>query len=280
VLGLVGIVYGLGNAEAKGWKDFWTLGPAMAGVVLLIVFVLIERRASYPLLPLRVVLDRVRGTAYLAVGISGTGMFAVFLFLTYYLEDTLKFIPIETGAAFLPMIGAVMVTAVFSGSVLMPRTGPRPLVPIGCVLAAAGMAMLTGIAASSSYAGSVLPALLVTGPGFGMIFGPVQNAATSGVQTHEAGVASAMVNTAQQIGGSIGTAVFSSLTATAIADYLKAHAATGARPATISDATLAGYRLVFWVAAAVFLGAAVLAALVFRSGPLPVSTDAEPVFAH
>jgi hypothetical protein len=78
------------------------------------------------------------------------------------------------------MIGAVMVTAVFSGSVLMPRTGPRPLVPIGCVLAAVGMAMLTGIAASSSYAGSVLPALLVTGLGFGMIFGPVQNAATSG----------------------------------------------------------------------------------------------------
>jgi predicted MFS family arabinose efflux permease len=152
VLGLVGIVYGLGNAESKGWKDFWTLGPAFAGTVLLIVFVLIERRASHPLLPLGVVLDRIRGTAYLAVGISGTGMFAVFLFLTYYLEDTLKFTPIETGAAFLPMIGAVMVTAVFSGSVLMPRTGPRPLVPIGCVLAAVGMAMLTGIAASSSYA--------------------------------------------------------------------------------------------------------------------------------
>jgi EmrB/QacA subfamily drug resistance transporter len=280
VLGLVGIVYGLGNAESKGWNGFWTLGPAIAGVVLLIVFVLIERRASHPLLPLRVVLDRVRGTAYLAVGISGTGMFAVFLFLTYYLEDTLKFTPIETGAAFLPMIGAVMVTAVFSGSVLMPRTGPRPLVTTGCVLASAGMAMLTGIAASSSYAGSVLPALLVTGLGFGMIFGPVQNAATSGVQTHEAGVASAMVNTAQQIGGSIGTAVFSSLTATAITDYLKAHATTSARPATIADATIAGYHLVFWVAAAVFLGSAVLAALMFRSGPLPVNQDAEPVFAH
>jgi EmrB/QacA subfamily drug resistance transporter len=280
VLGLVGLVYGLGNAESKGWKDFWTLGPAIAGTVLLIVFVLIERRASHPLLPLRVVLDRVRGTAYLAAGISGTGMFAVFLFLTYYLEDTLKFTPIETGAAFLPMIGAVMVAAVFSGSVLMPRTGPRPLVPAGCVLAAAGMAMLTGIPASSSYAASVLPALLVTGLGFGLIFGPVQNAATSGVQTHEAGVASAMVNTAQQIGGSIGTAVFSSLTATAITDYLNAHAAAAARPATIANATLAGYRLVFWVAAAVFLGSAVLAGLMFRSGPLPVSNDAEPVFAH
>jgi hypothetical protein len=159
----------------------------------------------------------------------------------------------------------------------MPRTGPRPLVPIGCALAAVGMAKLTGIAASSSYAASILPALLVTGLGFGMIFGPVQNAATSGVRAHEAGVASAMVNTAQQIGGSIGTALFSSLTATAITDFLKAHAATAARPATIADATLAGYHLVFWVAAAVFLGSAVLAAGMFRSGPLPVNTDAEPV---
>jgi EmrB/QacA subfamily drug resistance transporter len=280
VLGLVGLVYGLGSAESKGWKDFWTLGPVIAGVVLLIVFVLIERRASHPLLPLRVILDRVRGTAYLAVGISGTGMFAVFLFLTYYLEDTLKFTPIETGAAFLPMIAAVMVTAVFSGSVLLPRTGPRPLVPIGCVLAAVGMAMLTGIAVNSSYPGSVLPALLVTGLGFGLIFGPVQNAATSGVQAEEAGVASAMVNTAQQIGGSIGTAVFSSLTTTAITNYLQTHAATAAHPATIAEATLASYHLVFWAAAAVFLVAAAVAALLFRSGPLPINQDAEPALAH
>ncbi|WP_432839401.1 MFS transporter [Dactylosporangium sp. CA-092794] len=270
VLGLVGVVYGLGNAESKGWTDFWTLGPVIAGVVLLSAFVLIERRVAHPLLPLRVLLGRVRGAAYLSVGICGTGMFAVFLFLTYYLEETLRLTPIETGAAFLPMIGAVMVTSVFSGAVLLPRTGPRPLVPMGCVLAAAGMAMLTGIAANSTYAGGVLPALLVTGLGFGMIFGPVQNAATSGVRPDEAGVASALVNTAQQIGGSIGTAVFSSLTATAIADYLATHAATASDPATIAGATLASDHLVFWVASAVFLTCAALSALLFRSGPLPV----------
>ena len=277
VLGLVGVVYGLGNAESKGWDDIGTLGPVIAGAAFVVAFVLIERRASDPLLPLGVVLDRVRGTAYLSVGISGIGMFAVFLFLTYYLQETLGFTPIRTGAAFLPMIALVMVGAVFSGSVLLPRTGPRPLVPIGCLLAAIGMAMLTGIAADSSYAGGVLPALLVTGLGFGFIFGPVQNAATSGVEPHQAGVASAMVNTVQQIGGSVGTAVFSSLTTTAITSYLRSHAATGTAPRTITDATIAGDHLVFWAASAVFLSCAVLAALMFRSGPLPIQhSDGQP----
>jgi sugar phosphate permease len=108
-----------------------------------------------------------------------------------------------------------------------------------------------------------------------MVFGPAQNAATSGVASSETGVASAMVNTTQQIGGSIGTAVFSSLASTAIANYLHAHAATATQMATI-----ASYHLVFWIAAAVFLGSAVLAALLFRSGPLPVEADAAPVAMH
>ncbi|EWM13549.1 DHA2 family efflux MFS transporter permease subunit [Kutzneria sp. 744] len=267
VLGLVGIVYGLGTAEAHGWQDVRTFGPVIVGALLLVAFVLIERRTEFPLLPLRVVLDRVRGAAYLSLGISGTGMFAVFLFLTYYLANTLGYTPLETGFAFLPMIGSVMFGAVFSGAVLLPRTGPRPLVPIGCVLAAIGMALLTGIGTYSTYAGSVLPALLVTGIGFGLIFGPVQNAATSGVRSHDAGVASALVTTAQQIGGSIGTAVFSSLATTAIGQYLSAH------PGATAAATLAGYNLVFWIAAAVFLGSALVAGLLFRGGPLPISSE-------
>jgi hypothetical protein len=142
------------------------------------------------------------------------------------------------------------------------------------------MALLTGIGAASSYAGGVLPALLVMGLGPGLIFGSAQNAATSGVRSREAGVASAMVNTTQQIGGSIGTAMFSSLAATAITNYLKAHAATATQTATIADGTIAGYHLVFWIAAAVFLGGAVLAAILFRSGPLPAGANAEPVAAR
>jgi MFS family permease len=172
------------------------------------------------------------------------------------------------------MIGLVMVGAVFSGSVLLPRTGPRPLITIGCLLAALGMALLTGIEAGSSYAGGILPALLVTGTGFGLIFGPVQNAATSGVEPGEAGVASAMVDTVQQIGGSIGTAVFSSLATTTITGYLTTHAATATQPSTLAEATLAGYHVVFWTAAGVFLATALLAARLFPSGPLPVTAGA------
>jgi EmrB/QacA subfamily drug resistance transporter len=280
VLGLVAVAYGLGNAASKGWGDLRTWGPVLAGVALVVVFVLLERRVRHPLLPLPVLLDRDRGAAYLSIGISGIGGFAVFLFLTYYLAETLGFTPFQTGVAFLPMVGLVMVGAVVSGAVLLPRTGPRPLVPAGCLLAAIGMALLTGIGPSSTYAGGVLPALLVIGFGLGLVFGPGQNAATSGVRPHESGVASAMVNIAQQIGGSIGLAVFSSLSATAITSYLGEHAATAAQPATIVDATLAGYHFVFWIAAALFLGGAVVAALLFRSGPLPVSQDATPVIAH
>ena len=277
VLGLIGIVFGLGNAASAGWYDVRTLGPVIAGVVLVTVFVMIERRVSHPLLPLSVVLDRDRGAAYLSVAISGIGGFAVFLFLTYYLQDTLGLTPVQTGIAFLPMVALVMVGAIVSGAVVMPRTGPRPLVPIGCLLAAIGMAMLTGISAGSGYAGSVLPSLLVIGLGLGLVFGPGQNAATSGVRMHESGVASAMVNIAQQIGGSIGLAVFSSLSATTITSYLDMHAATATDPATIVEATLASYHVVFWIAAALFLLSGILAAALFRSGPVPVAADAVPV---
>ena len=203
----------------------------------------------------------------------------MFLFLTYYLEDTLSLTPVQTGLAFLPFVGLLVAGAIVSGAV-MPRTGPRPIVPAGCLLAAIGMALLTGIGTASSYAGGVLPALLVLGFGSGLIFGSAQNAATSGVKSREAGVASAMVNTTQQVGGSIGTAVFSSLAATATTNYLKARAATATQKATIADGTVAGYHLVFWIAAAVFLGGAVLAALLFRSGPLPVDLDVQPVAVH
>lgn len=275
-LGLVGIVYGLGSAASNGWSDFWTISPVVAGLSLMIAFVVIELRSDNPMLPLRVVLDRTRGTAYLTLWITGIGMFAVFLFLTYYLQEILKFGPVITGAAFLPMIGAVVISSIISGAVLFPRTGPRLLVSFGCVLAAVGMAMFTVIGATSSYIAHVLPALLVTGLGFGMIFSPVQNAATSGVHAHDAGVASAMVNMVQQIGGAIGIAVFNSLASAAVAAYLANHAATASHPTTIIDATLAGDHLIFWAASCVFLAGGVVAALLFRSGSIPVRS---PEFA-
>ncbi|MFC4064158.1 DHA2 family efflux MFS transporter permease subunit [Actinoplanes subglobosus] len=275
VVGLVGLVYGLGKAETDGWTAGWTLGPIAVGVVALIAFVLIERRVESPLLPLRVVLDRNRGGSYASIAIAGAGMFGIFLFLTYFLTTVLQFTPVKTGLAFLPMLGSVMLTATTAGSFLAPKVGPRPLVPVGALVAAGGMLFLTRLDLDSTYAGGVLPGLIIIGLGLGLVFAPTQNAATAGVEHRDAGVASAMINTVQQIGGSIGTALLSSFYATAITDYMAGKPASAQPMALIS-----GYHTVFWWSAGFFVLAAVVAAFLFRTGPLDVDPDAPPAMAH
>ncbi|GGN91383.1 MFS transporter [Actinoplanes lobatus] len=277
VAGLVALVYGLGNAESDGWTGTMTLAPIIAGLVLLTAFVLIERRSTHPLLPLRVVLDRNRGGSYASIAIAGAGMFGIFLFLTYYLAGILQFTPIETGLAFLPMLGAVMLTATTGGSMLAPRIGPRPLVPVGALIAAGGMILLTRLELDSTYASGVLPGLIIIGLGLGLVFAPTQNAATSGVEHRDAGVASAMINTVQQIGGSIGTALLSSFAATAAADHMAGKEPT---PLVQAQAALESYHTVFWWSAGFFVLAAVVAAVLFRTGPLDVDPDAPPAMAH
>lgn len=262
--GLAAVVYALGRAEADGWGAPSTYGCLVSGTLLLAAFVAWERRTPHPLLPMRVVLDRTRGGAYLAVAITGSGMFGLFLFLTYYLTTVLGLTPLRTGLAFLPMIVAIMASAIGVGRTLTPRTGPRPVVTAGALLAASGMATLTRLGPESTYAVGVLPGLVLVGLGIGLIFSPTQNAATSGVQPHDAGVASAMVNTAQQIGGAAGTAFLSS-----VAAVTARHAERGTPGAdTAVLAAIHGYRSVFWVSAALFLLCAVVSATTFRRGPL------------
>jgi hypothetical protein len=156
--------------------------------------------------------------------IASAGMFGIFLFLTYYLQQTLGFSPVVTGVAFLPMVACLMATSVTSNIVLMPRTGPRPLAPTGMLLAAGGLAWLTRIGVHSSYTTAVLPALLIIGAGLGLVFAPVFNTGTFGVAPRDAGVASATVNTGQQLGGSIGTSLLNTIFASTVAAYLTAHA--------------------------------------------------------
>ena len=266
VLGLVGVVYGLSEAETKGWGAPLTIGLLIAGVVLLAVFVEVERRVAHPLLPLRVVLDRFRGGAYLAIGLSGTGMFGIFLFLTYYLEEILRYSPVTTGLAFLPMIAALMASSTLSSGLLMPRIGPRLLVPAGMVVAAAGLVILaTQLSATASYGAAILPALVVVGAGLGLVFGCAMNTATYGTIPADAGVASAMVNTCQQIGGSIGTALLNTIAASALTSYLLIH---GNSPAAQVNGAVHSYVVAFWVSAAIFAGAAVVTGAVLRSGVL------------
>jgi EmrB/QacA subfamily drug resistance transporter len=207
--GLFAIVYGFANAEMEGWGAPLTVGLLAYGVIAVGAFIAIERRAKAPLLPLRVVSERNRGASFLAVAIAGVAMFSTFLFLTYYLQQGLGFSPIESGLAYLPMVAAIMITATSSSTKLLPRVGPRPLIPTGMVLTALGLVYLTGIEVDSSYAGAILPGIIVMGVGFGLIMAPSFATATRGVEPTDAGVASAMVNTSQQVGGSLGVALLS-----------------------------------------------------------------------
>ncbi len=275
-VGLLALVYGFNHAETHGWGSVTTLACLGAGVVLLAAFGAIERRVAHPLLPPRVVLDRNRGGCYLAVGIVGIGLFGSAFFLTFYLQQTLGYSPVQTGFAFLPQVAAIMATGPVSSALLLPRTGPRPLVTAGMVLAAAGMLFFTQLHVDSTYAEHVLPGLLVTGLGLGLIIAPAINTATLGVAPADAGVASATVNTMQQIGGSLGTALLSTLSATAASHYLAGKPQTAD---VVAHATVHGYTDAFWWAAAFFATGAVVCGLVLRGGAPRLEPDATPAFA-
>ena len=220
-LGLVSLVYGFSKAaeEGVGWSDPVTLALLGAAVVLLVSFVLYERRASHPLLPLRVVLDRNRGGSYLVFLLVGAGVFAMFLFLTFYFQQTLGYTPLESGFAFLPFSGGIIVGAGIVAQIL-PRVGPRPLIVGGLALSAAGMLWLTRIDQTSAFVSTVLPAELAISFGLAAVFVPASSTALVGIQEHDAGIASAVLNTAQQVGGSLGLALLNTFFASAVADRM------------------------------------------------------------
>jgi EmrB/QacA subfamily drug resistance transporter len=244
--GLFCIVFGFSHAETAGWSAGLTIGSLVLGVALLAAFILAELRSRHPLLPLRVILDRTRGGSYLAVFISGIAIFGTFLFLTYYLQVVKGESPLVTGLLFLPMIGCILLSSNLSSIVLLPRLGPRVLIALGMLFGAGGMAYLTQVTVTSSYATAVLPPLLILGLGFGMIFAPAINTATFGVAREDSGVASALVNTMQQVGGSIGTSALSTIALTATASYLIAHHTSRLAPAI---AATHGYTIAFGVSA-------------------------------
>jgi EmrB/QacA subfamily drug resistance transporter len=272
--GMFCIVYGFSNAALHSWHAASTWGFLAAGVVLLVLFGWRQTRAPQPLLPPRIVTDRNRGGAYLSMLIAAVGMFGLFLFLTYYLQQTLGFSPVITGVAFLPMVACIMASSITCNIVLMPRTGPRPLVPAGMLLAAGGLALLTRIGVHSSYATAVLPSLLMMGLGLGLVFAPVFNTGTFGVPPADAGVASATVNTGQQLGGSIGTSLLNTIFASAVASYLTAHISPATAihgrpsPQLTGLALIHGYSTAFWCSAAILTCGAIVAGTLLRSGPL------------
>ncbi|CAL9325996.1 MFS transporter [Streptomyces sp. SudanB52_2052] len=273
--GLFGLVYGFANAESHDWSSPQTWGWLVAGVVLLAAFTVWQTRSSHALLPLRVLLDRNRGASFIAVLISGAGMFGVFLFLTYYLQQSLGYTPIETGLAFLPMTGALVISSTLATSVLIPRIGPKPVVPLGMGLAAAGMVWMTALDLHSSYVTGILPTLVVVGLGLGLVMPPGMSLAVTGVDAEHSGVASATVNAMLQVGGSIGTALLNTLATSAATDYL-----TGKDPrdpAVQAHAGLEAYSTAYWWSAVFFAVGLVISVILYRRGVPEQDPDAAPV---
>jgi EmrB/QacA subfamily drug resistance transporter len=261
-LGLFALVFGFSNAETHGWGATATVVALIASPLLLTAFVMIERRVEHPLMPLHIVWDRARGGSYAALLVTGAGVFAVFLFLTYFLQQNLAFSPLKTGLAFLPLTTVLVITSTTVQTRVIQHTGVKPLVLLGMALGVIAMVLFAQLTPSSSYGSAVLPGLLITGVGMGCIFAPTFSAATLGVASNEAGIASAMVNTSQQIGGSVGTSLLSTIYASAVAGYLTSHPQVrGLIPA----AAVQGDATAFWWAAGIFGLGFLLALLILPS---------------
>jgi EmrB/QacA subfamily drug resistance transporter len=264
-LGLFALVYGFSNAETHSWGATATVVALVASPVLLTAFVFIERRAKHPLLPLHIIWDRARGGAYTTILLAGAGIFAVFLFLTYFLQQQLGLSPLTTGLAFLPLTGVLIVSSTTVQTRVIEHTGVKPIVLLGMALGVLGMFLFTRLTPTASYATHVLPGLVVLGLGMGCIFAPAFSTATLGVEGSEAGVASAMVNTSQQVGGSVGTALLSTIFASAVTSYLATHPRT---PGLADAAAVHGYTTAFWWSVGIFVLGFVLA-LVILPGRCP-----------
>ena len=265
------LVYGFSNAATHNWHTPSTWGFLAAGVVLLVLFAIWQTRARNPLLPPRIVLDRNRGGAYASMLIASSGMFGVFLFLTYYLQQTLAYSPVVTGFAILPIAGGIAIAANLSTIVLMPRIGPKPLVTAGFVVAAGAMTWFAQLGPHTAYVDGVLGPLILTGIGLGMVIAPSINTGTFGVAPRDAGVASATVTVGQQLGASIGTSLLNTIFASAVASYLTLHVASVrliGRQALLGQALAHGYDTAFWWVAGIFAGGAIVGGLLFRRGPL------------
>ncbi|MEU5210812.1 MFS transporter [Streptomyces sp. NPDC020742] len=277
--GLVAIVYGCSEAEPRGWGDGLVVGMLVGGVLLLATFAWWQTRARHPLLPLHIVRDRNRGGAIMTMALAVIGMFGMFLFMTYYLQTVLGYSPVRTGLAFLPMVAAIVVGSTQISARLLHRVPPRRLMVPGALLASAGLFTLTFLTARPAYVSHVLPAELLVGLGMGLTFMPVMATATSGVAPHDAGVTSATVNTAQQVGGSIGTALLNTIAASTSAAYIAGRLAEAARRAggqgltpavregVVKAGVVHGFTVAIGVGSAIMLVAALIAGVLVNARP-------------
>ena len=268
-LGLVSMVYGFTKAT-ESWTSPETLFFIGASIVLLALFFLIESKTSHPLLPLRVILDRNRGGSFITSLLVGVALFGMFLFLTFYMQGTLGYSALKSGFAFLPFSAGVILSAGLA-SKLLPRFGPRPVMATGLAMGTLGMAWLTQLGVDTAYVTHILPSELLLSVGMGLTFVPLSSTALTGVAQHDAGVASATVNTTQQIGGSLGTALLNTIAASATTAFVVANGAQ-----SLAQAQVVGYTDAFKWAAVIMLVALVVTVTLINAKPADKSTSDVP----
>lgn len=280
-LGLVSLVYGITQVGELGWSNSTTLSWFGASLVLLVSFFVIETRTSHPLLPMNILLNRNRGASYLTSFIVGAGLFGMFLFLAYFFQGILQYSPIKAGLLFLPFSVGVGISAGIASQAL-PRFGPRYVSFTGLLMASAGMLLLTRLEPASSYVSDILPALMVLSLGMGLVFVPISATALFGVGNHDAGVASAVLNTAQQIGGALGTALLNTVAVTATASYLQTNMIDPTDPANAGALAFGltnGFVAAFtWSAGFMILGSIIWVVLINADKNTLAANDA-PVHA-
>jgi EmrB/QacA subfamily drug resistance transporter len=261
--GVVSLVYGFTKAVTDGWSSAATLSLISVGLGLLVAFVAVEARSAYPLLPLRVVLERNRGGSYLAGLLLIVGMFAMFLFVSYYMQQILHYSAAKAGVAFLPFALGVIVAAGMA-TPLVPKVGARAVMTAGLLIAGAGLLWLTQIGVHTSYWTHLLPQQIVMSIGMGLAFPALASTALTNVRPEDAGVASSLLSSAQQVGASLGAALLNTIAATATANYLASHGTSLAEKGTVH-----GFTVAFTVGAAILAAGAIVSAA-FLTGPTKV----------
>ncbi|MCW2609345.1 MAG: drug resistance transporter, EmrB/QacA subfamily [Cryptosporangiaceae bacterium] len=271
--GLVSLVYGLNHAASDGWADPVTVTTVAAGLVLLVLFLVIEARSRHALMPMRILADRSRAVTYVAMLATGAALFAMFYFLSLYVQGPMGLGPLEAGFAFLPFSVGIVAAAQLA-SYLITRTDPRWIAGAGGLLSAAGMLWLSRLEVDSGYVTGLLPPMLVLSVGLGLTFVPLTLTAVYGVDRHDAGVASAVLNTTQQVGGALGLAALSTVASSAathraqeLARGLKEQVATGqllpeqlqtAANRAILEAQTAGFTRAFVLGAVIMVVSALI----------------------
>ena len=262
-LGLISLVYGFSQAASHGWANIHTYPFFVLAAVLLAAFIAVETQVGNPLLPLRVLNERNRGGSYLASLLTGTGLFAMFLFLSIYMQNFLHYSPLRSGFAFLPFSGGIIIGAGIA-SQLLPKVGPRPLMVGGLVVGAGGLWLLSGITPTTEYATGILPAMIIMSLGLAFVFIPSASTGLHDAGSHDAGVAGAMLNTSQQVGGSLGAALLNTIAISSAAAFVKGHTTLGNQVGVYAQ--VHGFTTTFKWGGAFLFTCAIVSALMINVG--------------